>query len=93
MPPIEIGPTRAVGAVDARIAKTAFRTTADKTGASNEAPAVVVESEALDAQQPPVNAERVAEIRKAIDEGKYPVLPMRVADAIIAAGLLLRSGK
>lgn len=39
---------------------------------------------------PPVDAERVAEIRKAIEDGRYPVLPMRVADAMIAAGLLLR---
>ncbi len=38
----------------------------------------------------PVNADRVAEIRKALEEGRYPVIPFRVADAMIAAGLLLR---
>ena len=38
----------------------------------------------------PVDADRVATIRKAIEDGSYPVLPVRVADAMIAAGLLLR---
>jgi negative regulator of flagellin synthesis FlgM len=39
----------------------------------------------------PVDAERVATIRKAIEDGRYPVIPMQVADAMIAAGLLLRT--
>jgi len=39
----------------------------------------------------PVDANRVAEIRQAIEDGRYPVLPVRVADAMIAAGLLLRT--
>ena len=39
----------------------------------------------------PVDIQRVAEIRKAIEDGRYPVLPVRVADAMIAAGLLLRT--
>jgi negative regulator of flagellin synthesis FlgM len=38
----------------------------------------------------PVDADRVAEIRRAIEDGRYPVLPTRIADAMIAAGLLLR---
>ena len=40
---------------------------------------------------PPVDAERVAEIRRAIEQDRYPVIPFRVADAMIAAGLLLRT--
>jgi negative regulator of flagellin synthesis FlgM len=39
----------------------------------------------------PVDAERVATIRKAIEDGSYPIIPMQVADAMIAAGLLLRT--
>ena len=31
--------------------------------------------------------------RKAVEEGKYPVTPAKIADAIIAAGVLLRSPK
>lgn len=37
--------------------------------------------------QPPVNADRVADIRKAIEDGTYPILPVEIADGIIAAGL------
>ena len=39
----------------------------------------------------PVDADRVAEIRKAVEQGRYPVIPTRIADAMIAAGLLLRT--
>lgn len=42
---------------------------------------------------PPVDSGRVAEIRKAVETGRYPVTPARVADALIAAGLLLRTSK
>ena len=37
--------------------------------------------------QVPVNAERVAEIRRAIETGTYPLIPTEIADGIIAAGL------
>jgi len=39
----------------------------------------------------PVDTQRVEEIRKAIEEGRYPIIPMRIADAMLAAGLLLRT--
>lgn len=96
MPPIEIGPQgpqapRAVRAVEPHAAR------ASSAGASRPAQAGaepnVVRSDALDPGPEPVDAERVAVIRKAIEQGNYPVIPMRVADAMIAAGLLLRSGK
>jgi len=67
---------------------------ANDTARANAAlQSAVQRSAALDPGEAPVNADRVAEIRKAIERGNYPVLPMKVADAIIAAGLLLRSGK
>lgn len=90
MPPIEIGPARPVSAVDVR-QRTA--TAARKPAADSASAAPVALSAALDPGEPPINAERVAEIRRAIEQGRYPVLPFRAADAIIAAGLLLRSGK
>jgi|GEM_PF-5840716 negative regulator of flagellin synthesis FlgM len=40
--------------------------------------------------QPPVDQDRVTEIRRAIESGRYPVVPAKIADAMIAAGLLLR---
>ena len=55
--------------------------------------AVVVASEALDPGAVPVDSERVVQIRKAVETGTYPLVPAKVADAIIAAGMLLRSPK
>ncbi|MDP3908410.1 flagellar biosynthesis anti-sigma factor FlgM [Novosphingobium sp.] len=97
MPFIEYGPkglqpARAVGAVDVRAARPDTRPSARGTVPASAAPAVE-RSAALDAGAAPVDADRVSEIRKAIDKGNYPVIPMRAADAMIAAGLLLRSGK
>ena len=97
MPSIEFGPkgpqaAPALGAVDLRLARGASSAPASAP-AAEPAPATVTRSEALDPGQPPVDTERVATIRKAIETGNYPVIPMRVADAMIAAGYLLRSGK
>ncbi|RYY37097.1 MAG: flagellar biosynthesis anti-sigma factor FlgM [Sphingomonadales bacterium] len=36
---------------------------------------------------PTFDAERVAEIRKAIEDGRYPLVPAKIADALIAAKL------
>ena len=97
MPPIELGPTsshapRAVGPVDARPVK--GRAVANDTARSHAAEqSAVARSAALDPGIQPINYERVAQIRKAIEDGRYPVLPMKVSDAMIAAGFLLRSGK
>ncbi|MGB3470217.1 MAG: flagellar biosynthesis anti-sigma factor FlgM [Erythrobacter sp.] len=38
-----------------------------------------------DVSTPPVDAERVDQIRKAIKDGSYPLVPTKIADAIIAA--------
>ena len=35
----------------------------------------------------------VNRIRKALEDGTYPTVPTTVADAIIAAGLILRTAK
>jgi len=40
--------------------------------------------------EPPVDHERVAEIRKAVERGHYPLLPAKIADAMIASGFILR---
>ncbi len=39
------------------------------------------------APNPPVNSERVQEVRKALKEGSYPLVPAEIADAMIAARL------
>ncbi len=42
---------------------------------------------------PPVDQERVAQIRTAVREGNYPLVPAKVADALIAANYLLIEGR
>lgn len=91
-----ISGARPVGAVDARIVRTAAGLNDQKPGgapaaASGSTPAAYRPSEALDPGQAPVDAERVQVIRHAIETGAYPVIPTKIADAMIAAGLLLRA--
>lgn len=92
MPPIEIGPMRPVGAVQSQSGAASATTPAPKTQptATPAAPAVET-SNALAPGQPPVDSDRVAEIRSAIQNGHYPVVPARIGDAMIAAGILLRT--
>lgn len=96
MPPIELGPhgprpARAIGAKDARTAPGPVAN--DTARAHASANSAVVLTTALDPGAVPIDGDRVAMIRKAIEHGNYPVVPTQVADAMIAAGLLLRSTK
>ena len=97
MSPIEIGAIRAVGPVQVKTATTPGQANA-KVGTQPAAvtdtgsAAQVERSSALDAgAKPPVDAERVKVIRRAIETGAYPVVPAKIADAMIAAGMLLRN--
>ena len=91
-----IGPSvsaaRPVAAIDARIVQQASGER-PKGATQTAAAPIVATSEALDPGSAPVNTDRVSQVRRAIETGTYPLLPTRVADAIIAAGLLLRSPK
>lgn len=84
---------RAVGLIDARTLRTAAGAKDTTSPATTPAtPAATFQpTEALDPGQAPVDVERVAVIRKAIETGAYPVIPTKIADAMIAAGLLLRA--
>jgi len=87
-----IGPVSAIAAIEARI--TSVPGNADtKPAVSQGANPAVFDKSPFAPGEAPFNAERVSEIRKAIEHGDYPVIPMRVADAMIAAGLLLRTMK
>ena len=92
MPPIELGPARPIGAVDVRMARLAGGSRERTESASGSAPTAQL-SEALDPGEAPVDSERVQAIKKAVEQGTYPILPAKIADAIIAAGLLLRKGQ
>jgi negative regulator of flagellin synthesis FlgM len=50
-------------------------------------------SDALDPGLVPVDTDRVSIIRKAVETGNYPVVPAKIADAVIAAGMLLRTSQ
>lgn len=70
--------------------------TASVTGrpgaASDTAPEIKVSAAPSgDATTAPVDTNRVSEIREAIQSGNYPLLPAKIADAMIAAPFLLSS--
>lgn len=100
MPPIEIGASRPVGPVQVNTAKTAGNTAAGAAQGTESAENVQVSgtqverSSALDGgSSAPVDAQRVQVIRRAIETNSYPIIPTRIADAMIAAGMLLRTSQ
>ena len=90
MPPIELNPVRAIRAADPRQPRSESERGVVRGVGTPDQTSVQLDP-ALSAGQPPINQERVAEIRKAIEQGRYPMTPMRVADAMIAAGFLWRA--
>lgn len=96
MSSFEIGANRPVGAIQSGTAGAVSGVAANSPATSAKgtqdtgAAAQVATSDAVKAGEAPVDSERVATIRKAIEEGKYPVIPAKIADAMIAAGMLLR---
>ena len=68
-------------------------TPASAPATSSAASAQIVTSTALNAGQIPVDNSRVSAIKKAIETGTYPLVPAKISDAMIAAGLLLRSAR
>ncbi len=91
MPTIQFGPVLPVSPVEAKSLRGAAGGAKPHAPASQSAE--IAATGALDPGPPPVDAERVTMIRKAVESGTYPVFPARVADAMIAAGLLLRISK
>lgn len=56
-----------------------------RTPATPAAGVSVEIGDTLDVASPPVDAERVAQIRAALQDGSYPLVPTKIADAMIAA--------
>jgi negative regulator of flagellin synthesis FlgM len=65
--------------IEARAATPSPRTATIAGGISLEV------SAAADNAAPPVDAERVAQIREALRDGSYPLVPTQIVDAMIAA--------
>ena len=69
--------------IDARAHPATAVSTSSMSGISLEI------SDASEAISPPVDAERVAQIRDALRDGSYPLVPAKIADAMIAAQVSL----
>jgi negative regulator of flagellin synthesis FlgM len=63
--------------------------TSAKPAAANQSGISVEVTGKVDAGEPPVAADRVSEVRQALQDGSYPIVPAQIADAMIAARLSL----
>jgi negative regulator of flagellin synthesis FlgM len=94
-PKVEVNTVRAVSTTDAGAAaqQAAQQQSAQTPAATSSQGAAMVATTALNAGQIPVDNDRVATIKKAIQSGNYPIVPTKISDAMIAAGLMLRVAK
>ncbi|WP_296719096.1 flagellar biosynthesis anti-sigma factor FlgM [Erythrobacter sp.] len=89
MPSVELSKLQGIAAT--RALSTSDRAQIEtRTGAPRpaNAPASGVSVEiggTVDAASPPVDAERVQQIRAALKDGSYPLVPAQIVDAMIAA--------
>ncbi|MEP3422252.1 MAG: flagellar biosynthesis anti-sigma factor FlgM [Erythrobacter sp.] len=101
MPTIEIGKLQAI--TGPRALSDADRTAAQSSPAARSDQAatsggvkngVSIEIGAtVNPSNPPVNSDRVSEIREALRDGSYPLVPAKIADAMIAAQVRLEIGE
>jgi len=89
MPSVELSKPSALGAPRAVSAGARAQIEA-RPATAPAAPGISLEVGATAAAAtPPVDAERVAQIRDALREGTYPLVPTKIADAMIAAQVSL----
>ena len=94
MSSFEIGASRPVGA--ASINPVLPATTVPAAADSSQTPVPAGGTTEVQTSLPtgagpvPVDQDRIAQIRKAVENGTYPVIPTRISDAMIAAGMMLR---
>jgi negative regulator of flagellin synthesis FlgM len=95
MPSVELSKLQAIGPVrplsDADRARIDARSSGSAPAASPTPaakPGVMIEvgaASAIDPASPPIDPERVEKIRAALRDGSYPLVPTKIADALIAA--------
>ena len=96
--PFDIRPVHGPSAIRPRLAETAEGAPVRQHPAP-AAPAALGEDVAVDVGMqaasgaPPVDSERVDQIRKALESGSYPIVPTRIADAMIAARFMLSTSE
>jgi len=88
-----VNTVRAVSTADAGTTAQAAVSSEQAPVANSPVGATMVATTALNAGQAPVDTDRVATIKKAIQSGNYPIVPTKISDAIIAAGMMLRVSK
>jgi len=91
MPTVELSKLQGIAAgravATSERAQIETRAAAPRSSAA-PAPGVSVEiGDAASAASAPVDAERVREIRAALKDGSYPLVPAKIVDAMIAAQL------
>ncbi|MEM1051697.1 MAG: flagellar biosynthesis anti-sigma factor FlgM [Pseudomonadota bacterium] len=83
-----VSPTSAADHTKARPTSEGRGSIADRAVAgSADGTGIAVEIAAPAQNGPPVDNDRVAEIRSALRDGSYPLVPAKIADAMIAAQL------
>ena len=88
MKPIETSPIPR-----ARVVTTdAARNTKTETPVPTPQPRAIAQAVSA-GTSPPVDRDRISEIRTAVREGNYPLIPAKVADAMIAANFILIEGE
>ena len=85
-----VGAVRAVTSGERAQIEARTRPAAAGTPAAASAPGISLEvSPPTDAAAPPVDAERVSQIKAALRDGSYPLVPTKIVDAMIAAQVSL----
>ncbi|WP_414899986.1 flagellar biosynthesis anti-sigma factor FlgM [Sphingomonas flavalba] len=86
--PIGFKPGTVSGQSKVNVEKVDAAQAARRPADSRTAPQVESDVRALAAQMaeaPPVDRERVQQIKRAIEQGQFPIVPARIADRLIAA--------
>ena len=92
MPSIELSKlqgitgARALSESDRSRAENSAPTRPDPARSEGAKPGIALEvGTSVNAAEAPVNSDRVAQIREALKDGTYPLVPAKIADAMIAA--------
>ena len=85
-----IGATRALSTSDrAQLEARAPAAAAPRAAVPAAGVSVEIGAASDAATSPPIDAERVSQIRAALQDGSYPLVPAKIADALIAAQVSL----
>ena len=91
--PLEINAISQAEHIRPRIASDQPAHPEPSAGRAAEAGVAVETDQALASAGPPIDADRVKQIRHALETDSYPIVPTRIADAVIAARLLLSTAQ